>query len=135
MRTVRFTFLPIDRPVAAHPTRDAHVTIKGSSNRFVFTFAYCPLFLLFFEDKGTGKLIGTTPAAFYHIEMLDLNHPTLIGFRRERTLWMAKVGSAVVSRTRYPEETECEAKITRELLEMLKLKIPVIPPPPPPKAA
>ncbi len=38
-----------------------------------------------FEDPASHLLVGTTTAARYHIEILDLNHPTFVTERRDRT--------------------------------------------------
>jgi hypothetical protein len=37
-----------------------------------------------FEDPATHELVGTTPAAIYHIETIDLNAPHLIKERKQR---------------------------------------------------
>ena len=44
-----------------------------------------------FEDPTTHELIGTSPAAIYHIEMIDLNDPGLIDDRRFRADLIAKL--------------------------------------------
>ena len=38
-----------------------------------------------FEDPKTHELVGTTPAATYHIEAIDLNDPGLVDARRFRS--------------------------------------------------
>ena len=47
-----------------------------------------------FEDPGSHELVGTTPAAIYHIEMLGLNSDALIRRRKDRTAWL-RINSAV----------------------------------------
>lgn len=37
-----------------------------------------------FENAETHELIGTTPAARYHIDMLDLNNPSFVKERTDR---------------------------------------------------
>lgn len=83
-----------------------------------------------FEDPATHELIGTTTAARYHIEMLDLNNPSLVLHRKERAEMWEIVNSPVMAKTRTKEDEREAAEICRTLLGILETKIPMIPAPP-----
>ena len=75
-------------------------------------------------------LVGTTPAARYHIDMLDLNNDALIMLRSERSLLSALLGSPAVIRTATKTDELILASAWQQLLALLKLKIPPIAAPP-----
>ncbi len=81
-----------------------------------------------FEDPQTHELVGSTPAATYHIEMIDLNAPHLVNDRRKRAEILA-----LLTKKGYLD-TKDGPKV-RALLEILEKivgeeLIPPIPPPP-----
>lgn len=81
-----------------------------------------------FEDPATHELVGTTPAAIYHIEMIDLNAPHLINDRRKRSeirALLTKKGYLDVKDG--PKVYEVSTMLERIAEEEL---IPPIPPPP-----
>lgn len=79
-----------------------------------------------FEDPTTHLLIGTTPAARYHIEKIDLNCPDLVALRKRRFGHWEKLVEAEKDRGKNPRLD----KVLDEALEMLKDAIPIIDPPP-----
>lgn len=84
-----------------------------------------------FEDPATHELVGTTVAARYHIEMLDLNHPALVHQRRERTvMWNLLKQRPIVRRGKGISQPEGLTKIMQVLGEIANLKVPIIAPPP-----
>ena len=44
-----------------------------------------------FEDTGTHELVGTTPAAKYHIDTIDLNAPELVDQRKKRSEYLLTI--------------------------------------------
>lgn len=81
-----------------------------------------------FEDPDTHLLVATTPAADYHITMLDLNHPALVEQRRERSVFEKIVNLPVVCKSSLSDAAA--ASILGAFLEILRTKIPNILPPP-----
>ena len=82
-----------------------------------------------FEDPATHELVGMTPAAIYHIEMIDLNAPHLIKKRRER----AEVRALLMKKGGYLDlKDESEIREVWMRLERIVEEelIPPIPPPP-----
>src|SRR3972149_6059979 len=75
-----------------------------------------------FEDPETHELVATTPAADYHIEMLDLNHPALVRQRMERTVFANIVNTPALCKPRTHDATA--AAIVGVVLEILDTKIP-----------
>lgn len=83
-----------------------------------------------FEVPETHRLVGTTPAARYHIRILGLNAPHLVNLRKERSnLHELLQETPVVCKTLESEEREA---LFHEMKHQLKTKIPHIPPPPQP---
>jgi hypothetical protein len=77
-----------------------------------------------FEDPHTHELIGTTPAAVYHVRVLGLNADFLINERRERAaLRKLLTETPVVVRRTSPLVNETATELRRQLGEM----IPAIP--------
>lgn len=82
-----------------------------------------------FEDPETHELVGTTKAARYHIEILDLNAPFLVAERRRRTEYRAKLGRGPIqcsTSAGFAKLTEVINAFKREVETM----IPPIKPPP-----
>ena len=79
-----------------------------------------------FEDPQTHELVGTSPAATYHIEMIDLNDPGLVDDRRFRAEIMAKLEYA---REKAEDNLEIMGALDK-LSEMAHGLIPDIPAPP-----
>lgn len=82
-----------------------------------------------FEEPETGKLVGTTVAARYHIEALLLNCYELCQFRRERTRIARVIDSADRANIGALSDPHASAAV-EELRRGLEQKIPFIPPPP-----
>ena len=84
-----------------------------------------------FEDPNTHEIVGTTPAAKFHVVVLDLNAPHLVQRRRERAEIHRRLEEPVVLRSRYnmPERNQIQ-RLHDVLNEMLVHAIPPIPPPP-----
>lgn len=85
-----------------------------------------------FEDPQTHELIGTTPAAIYHIETIDLNAPELIEQRKKRSEYLLEIRDIEQTSKQFnPPETQ---KIVNDVLEKLmphmKEYIPFIKAPP-----
>lgn len=80
-----------------------------------------------FEDPQTHQLIGTTPAAKYHIDVLGLNDPSFIEERKDRAM-LAKFTRAEKAFL-VGAFDDLEAGL-RQFQEMLEKMIPPIPPPP-----
>jgi len=79
--------------------------------------------LYIFEDPNTHELVGTTPAAVYHIRVLGLNAPFLVNERRARAaLWHLLDETPVKVR-----DTNLGQENIRELRRQLDLMIPRIP--------
>ena len=79
-----------------------------------------------FEDLKTHKLVGTSPAAIYHINMIDLDDPGLVEARRFRSEIMTKLERARDKAKSDPEIMEAVEKLS----EMARGLIPDIPAPP-----
>lgn len=79
-----------------------------------------------FENPQTHELVGTSPAATYHIEMIDLNDPGLVDARRFRAEIMAKLECARENAESNPKIMEAVDKLS----EMAHELIPDIPAPP-----
>ena len=77
-----------------------------------------------FEDPLTHRLVGTTPAAIYHIEMIDLDNPGLVKAREHRSKVLSTLAEAEKSKD--PAIKAIVAKLEDEK----KYLIPPIPPPP-----
>ena len=81
-----------------------------------------------FENPQTHELVGTTPAAIYHIEIIDLNAPHLVKSRRDRAevraLLTKKGYLDIKNGPKVSEYSKALEKIAEEDL------IPPIPPPP-----
>ena len=83
-----------------------------------------------FEDPKTHELVATTPAADFHILILDLNNPALVSQRHERTLWRRLLNRPVFQKpTTLASDSELRL-ICKAAVEILNQKIPDIPPPP-----
>ncbi len=79
-----------------------------------------------FEDPQTHELIGTTPAAKYHIDIIDLNDPGLINERKTRAEIRRRLAYLKGKTVTNPEMGEAVNKV----VEMTKCFIPDIPAPP-----
>lgn len=79
-----------------------------------------------FEDPTTHELVGTSPAATYHIEIIDLNDPGLIEERRSRAEILGNLAYLKEKSRCNPDMTEAVEKV----LDMAKDLIPDIPGPP-----
>jgi hypothetical protein len=88
-----------------------------------------------FEDPATHQLVATTPAADYHIEMLDLNNPALVNQRKERADLNRAINSPVFCKPGSPSWDAAAAEIMKLFLGILDNKIPPIQPPPSAPAA
>ena len=85
-----------------------------------------------FEDPTSHELVGTSALAIFHIEILDLNNPTLVAAREERAL--------IVNLLRRPIEVLNNTNfndagflgILEGFRALLRFKIPEIPAPPAP---
>lgn len=80
-----------------------------------------------FEDPETHELVGATPEASYHIDILDLNHETFVSERRDRAVYFDLCGRA-------PITLIGQLYILQSLLDILRRQferfIPYIPPTP-----
>lgn len=81
-----------------------------------------------FEEPSTHLLIGTTPAARYHIDMLDLNNPSLVEHRLERTKLAEIANKMVVAGSRALADTAGALEIIGQLQKIIATKIPPIQP-------
>lgn len=79
-----------------------------------------------FEDFDTHELIGTTTAAKYHIEVIDLNDPGLILERKHRFDMLAKL-NALLDKT---SSDPVEQKLVSDIADLVKDLIPPIKGPP-----
>lgn len=79
-----------------------------------------------FEDPETHELVGTTPAAIYHIETIDLNDPDLIAERKHRYDSLLKLKGLIGNRSSDPNIANMESDIA----EIVRDMIPPIDPPP-----
>lgn len=85
--------------------------------------------VLLFEDPTTHEIVGTTPAARYHILKLGLNEPDFVRARSERTELEAVTRNAPNSappQMAWPEM----ARAVKLLNQLVDRSIPRIPPPP-----
>jgi hypothetical protein len=80
-----------------------------------------------FEDPVTHELIGTTPAARYHIDVLDLNSNTFVFERKKRAEYQGLLKAPLAVKSSAGEAAEA----IRMLSDLFDLSIPPIPPPPP----
>ncbi len=83
-----------------------------------------------FEDPNTHELVGTSPAARFHIRVLALNAPFLVNERKERAQLRNLLAPTVVTIT---NETTANAILSENLAMMddhLARMIPPIDPPP-----
>ena len=83
-----------------------------------------------FENPDIHNLVPTTPAADYHITMLDLNNPALVIQRRERAVFSKLLSSPAICRADSPLHDAETATILRSFLDIQATKIPPILPPP-----
>jgi hypothetical protein len=82
-----------------------------------------------FEDSTTHKLIGTTPAAKWHIRICALNADHLIEERRRRAShWRTIRNRAIRLKKNIPHQSVKE--LINNFTEEVKLMILEIPPPP-----
>lgn len=79
-----------------------------------------------FENPKTHELVGTSPAAIYHIEMIDLNDPGLIEERKSRYEILSKLNHLKDCSLRDSGMNDAVEKV----LEMSRGLIPAIPAPP-----
>jgi hypothetical protein len=80
-----------------------------------------------FEDPQTHRLVGTTPAAIYHIRNIDLNAPHLVRERADRARLHAKLRRhGVILR----EGRRLPGDLLDEVRRVLDRHIPMIDPPP-----
>ncbi|MGH7996719.1 MAG: hypothetical protein ACREFX_10245 [Opitutaceae bacterium] len=79
-----------------------------------------------FEDPTTHLLVGTTPAARYHIDMLDLNNPSLVEHRRERTILAEIAEKMVGAKSKAITDVGGALEIVRQIRMVLETKIPPI---------
>ncbi|MDR1010377.1 MAG: hypothetical protein LBM04_04500 [Opitutaceae bacterium] len=79
-------------------------------------------------EKPNGELVGTTPAATWHIRKLDLNAPHLINRRRQRT-FVDHLSEQCILQTGDASDSEMMRSI-QIFLHMRKIQIPKILPPP-----
>ena len=87
-----------------------------------------------FENPTTHELVGTTPAADYHIEKLDLNNPALVRQRMERAVFQKMINRPMLCLPGSPSKDADTAAIFKLFLDILDTKIPPILPPPKTKA-
>jgi len=82
-----------------------------------------------FEDPVTHRLIGTTPAAIWHIRICGLNADRLINERSRRAKYRKTLSGRAISAKRgiMPETVR---DVISNLREEVELMIPPIPPPP-----
>ncbi len=81
-----------------------------------------------FEDPETHELVGTTPAARYHILTIDLNAPHLVKERTLRAQMLADINSPA-----YIKDVAKSAELIDVALDLknaIGRLIPYIPPPP-----
>ena len=78
-----------------------------------------------FENEG-GELIGVTPAAKYHIVMLDLNDDHLVRRRRERTMLEKLIKETGIIMNAHASVDAISHHIS-EVKKMLSYSIPPIP--------
>lgn len=81
-----------------------------------------------FEHPKTHELMGTTPAARYHIDVLGLNDPSFVEERKDRSILAAQLDGRKAHLTGKFEDIELGLQRFRDILSKM---IPPIPPPPP----
>lgn len=79
-----------------------------------------------FEDSRTHLLVGTTPAASYHIRVLGLNAPFLVNERAERAALIQLLNETIVT----VSNSDQALRKVEEVREIVARMIPEIPPPP-----
>jgi hypothetical protein len=83
-----------------------------------------------FEDPETHEIVGSTPAARFHILVLDLNAPHLVQRRRERAEIPRRLQEPIVLRNLHGmPEAEQIRRLHGVLRGLLTHAIPPIPPP------
>lgn len=84
-----------------------------------------------FEDSETHELIGTTPAARYHIDIIDLNSPELIEQRKKRSEYLLKLNDIEqTAKSSCAEVNETVKDVLTKLKPHMKEYIPYIKAPP-----
>ena len=78
-----------------------------------------------FEDPVTHKLVGTTPAAIFHIETIDLNDPGLVNERKIRNEMTKNINDL---QTRLGNDPNVALQLSK-LQAAAVYFIPIIPPP------
>jgi len=78
-----------------------------------------------FEDPVTHKLVGTTPAAIFHIETIDLNDPGLVNERKIRNEMTKNINDL---QTRLGNDPNVALQLSK-LQAAAEYFIPIIPPP------
>ena len=79
-----------------------------------------------FEDPNTHELVGTTPAAIFHIETIDLNDPGLIAERKYRCDIVEKICHL---QDRLKDDSDITATLAK-IRSAAESLIPYIPAPP-----
>lgn len=82
-----------------------------------------------FEDPNSHVLIGTTPAARWHIRMCGLNAPRLIDERSRRSKHLQRLKDCPV---RIRRDSDKIVELIKSLREEVDMMIPEIPSPPGP---
>jgi hypothetical protein len=77
-----------------------------------------------FEDPRTHRVFGTTPAAIYHVRILDLNAPHLVQERCDRTEYR----KLLFEDRKMVKESDAAIHAFHILEEQLNYLIPPIPP-------
>jgi hypothetical protein len=85
-----------------------------------------------FEHPETHELVGTTPAARYHIDTIDLNSPELIEQRQKRSEYLLTISdiTQVAKKFSPPDVQAVVNKVLADLKPHLKEYIPFIKAPP-----
>jgi hypothetical protein len=82
-----------------------------------------------FEDSANHELVGTTPAAIYHIEVCDLNAPHLVAERARRSKYRTLLGRTVIGFRANLSFAQINDVIDAFAAEV-ETMIPPVPPPP-----
>lgn len=82
-----------------------------------------------FEDSESCRLIGTTPAAKYHIRHCGLNDPYFVQERKTRASIRKRLDECYLTMKENAELERCY-KVTEEFSKLLQTLIPAIPEPP-----
>ena len=85
---------------------------------------------IIFEDPDTHELVGSTPIARYHIDILDLNNPSLVLARKERSELRALLDVPVLLKNETALTDPGLQTVMKALQQILGYKIPNIPAPP-----